>query len=81
MRDYSELRPVCDPLPLAARAGWHAPDPLLSTGCLDKYPSLMAYHTAFFALPEMVSFKQSPHYMEGPVNNNTAYVNNRPVAK
>eukprot|EP00730_Choanoeca_flexa_P012380 TRINITY_DN4114_c0_g1_i1.p1 TRINITY_DN4114_c0_g1~~TRINITY_DN4114_c0_g1_i1.p1 ORF type:complete len:231 (+),score=64.25 TRINITY_DN4114_c0_g1_i1:66-758(+) len=49
---------------------------VLFEGILDKYPSIEAYHQAFFDLAEIKSFKASPYYMVGPINNNSAFVNN-----
>ena len=47
----------------------------LIPGFLDEFPSVKAYWERFFALPEIVAFRASPHHCT-LVNNKVAKINN-----
>lgn len=42
---------------------------IVSPGCLDAHPRLLAYHARFRALPRIAAFLGSPGYAERPLNN------------
>ncbi len=43
---------------------------------LPNFPALSSYLDKFLALPSMVSFRSSKYFLEGPINNKMAFVNN-----